>query len=468
VELKQNAHIHLIGICGTAMASLAGILKSMGYHISGSDQNVYPPMSTQLEKLGIPIQTGFKKENLNDRPDLVIVGNVISRTNEEAQALLASDIPYTSLPKAMGDFVIGDREAIVIAGTHGKTTTTSLMAWVSDSIGAKAGFLIGGIPVNYGFSFRASLDNRFIIEGDEYDTAFFDKVPKFIHYKPKHVILSSIEFDHADIYADLNAVKASFQKLLELIPEDGTLIYHADDDNIRSLLKYCRAKNQFSYGLENGDYQSVHREVLQGRNQFGVRFRGTQVADLALKVFGEHNTLNSLSVFAMAHVLHWPLNQVLQGMATFLGVKRRQELLGEPGGIAVIEDFAHHPTAVRLTMSSLRERFPGRRLLAVFEPRSATSRRKIFQKDYVEAFMGADLVFLASPFDQTKISEGERFSTDELAADLHAKKHHAVTAPSVALLLKKILAEAKSGDVICLMSNGGFEGIYQKLLSSLS
>jgi UDP-N-acetylmuramate: L-alanyl-gamma-D-glutamyl-meso-diaminopimelate ligase len=217
MKIKSGGHVHFIGICGTAMASLAGIMKSMGYKISGSDQNVYPPMSTQLEKLGIPIQQGFKKENLNDRPDLVIVGNVISKTNEEAQALLATDIPYTSLPKAMGEYVIGSRESIVIAGTHGKTTTTSLAAFVTDAVGLDAGFLIGGIPLNYNFSFRAPKGNYFVIEGDEYDTAFFDKVPKFIHYKPKHVILTSIEFDHADIYADLNAVKDAFKRLLELL-----------------------------------------------------------------------------------------------------------------------------------------------------------------------------------------------------------------------------------------------------------
>lgn len=467
MALNPGAHIHFIGICGTAMASLAGILKSLGYKITGSDQNVYPPMSTQLEKIGISIQVGFKKENLVPRPDLVIVGNVISKTNPEAEALLATDIPYTSLPKAMGEFAIGSRESIVIAGTHGKTTTTSMTAWVTDAVGLRAGFLIGGIPLNYNFSFRAPEGNHFVIEGDEYDTAFFDKVPKFIHYKPKHVILTSVEFDHADIYKDLDAVKDAFKRLLELIPKDGTLIYHADDKNIASLLKYCKADQQFSYGLNSGDYQPIDREVVQGRNQFGVGFKGQNVADLALKVFGEHNTLNALSVFALGHSLKWPLAKVLQGMATFQGVKRRQELLGEPNGIAVIEDFAHHPTAVRMTISCLKERYPGRRLLAVFEPRSATSRRKVFQKDYGDAFMTADRVFLAAPFDQSKIAEGERFSTEELAADLNKRSHHAISAPNVDALLKEITAEAKKNDVIVLMSNGGFDGIYQKLLKAL-
>jgi UDP-N-acetylmuramate: L-alanyl-gamma-D-glutamyl-meso-diaminopimelate ligase len=468
MNVKPGGHIHFIGICGTAMASLAGILKSMGFRISGSDQNVYPPMSTQLERLGITIQQGYKKENLNDRPDLVIVGNVISKGNEEAAALLASDIPYTSLPKALGEFVIGDRESIVVAGTHGKTTTTSLAAWVSDAVGLHAGFLIGGIPLNYNFSFRAPNGNFFVIEGDEYDTAFFDKVPKFIHYKPKHVILTSIEFDHADIYADLNAVKDAFRRLLELIPVDGTLIYNAEDENIKSLLKHCKAKRIFSYGMNAGDYRPMNRESIAGRNQFGVQFNGQNVADLALKVFGEHNTMNALSVFALGHALKWPLSNVLQGMASFQGVKRRQELLGEPGGVTVIEDFAHHPTAVRLTLASIRERFPKRRLIAVFEPRSATSRRKVFQKDYVEAFLGSDLAYFAAPFDQTKIAEGDRFSVEELVADIKSKKHHALAEPTVDALVKQILKEAKKDDVIILMSNGGFDGIYQKILSGLA
>lgn len=466
-KLKPGAHVHFIGICGTAMASLAGILKDQGYKVTGSDQNVYPPMSTQLEKLKIPVQIGFKKENLTPRPDLVIVGNVIPRTNPEAEALLATDIPYTSLPKAIGEFVINQRDSYVIAGTHGKTTTTSLMAFVTDRIGLNPGFLIGGIPLNYGLSFRAPAANAFVIEGDEYDTAFFDKVPKFIHYKPKHVILTSVEFDHADIYKDLDHVKSAFKTLLELIPADGTLIYHADDANIASLLKYCKAGTMLSYGDKKGDYRIEDREVVQGRNQFTVSRRGERIADLALKIFGEHNSLNALSVFAVADALQWPKSRVLQAMADFQGVKRRQELLGEVGGITVIEDFAHHPTAVDLTLKCMRERFPGRRVLAVFEPRSATSRRKVFQADYARAFSQADAVFVAQPFDQSKINEQDRFSTDQLIGDLRALKLHADSAPNVDGLVEKMGAYARPKDVILIMSNGGFDGIYQKMLSRL-
>jgi len=450
------------------MASLAGILKDLGYKVTGSDQNVYPPMSTQLENLKIPIMLGFKKENLQPKPDLVIVGNVVSKTNPEAEALLATDIPYTSLPKAIGEFVIADRESFVIAGTHGKTTTTSIMAWTAEAIGLNPGFLIGGIPLNYGQSFRAPQANTFVIEGDEYDTAFFDKVPKFTHYRPKHVILTSVEFDHADIYKDLDDVKKAFRTLMELIPADGTLVYHAEDRNIADLLKYCKAKNKISYGNARGDFHIADRQVVVGRNQFSVIKNGAATADLALKIFGEHNSLNALSVFAMADTLKWPRAKVLQALADFKGVKRRQELLGDVNGITVIEDFAHHPTAVDLTLKCMRERFPGRRLLAVFEPRSATSRRSVFQEDYYNAFMSSDVVFVAQPFDQSKIQEGDRFSTDRLIADLRKSGKMAETAADVPGLLSRMVEIAKPQDVILIMSNGGFDGIYQKLFKELN
>ncbi len=464
--LKSGAHIHLIGICGTAMASLAGILKDLGYKVTGSDQNVYPPMSTQLEALKIPIMLGFKRENLQPRPDLVIVGNVVSKSNPEAEALLATDIPYTSLPKAIGEFVIAERDSFVIAGTHGKTTTTSIMAWVSDQMKLGAGFLIGGIPLNYGQSFRAPKGGAFVIEGDEYDTAFFDKVPKFTHYRPKHVILTSVEFDHADIYKDLDDVKRAFKTLMELIPTDGTLVYNAEDANILSLLHHCKAR-KVGYGNTKGDYSISDRQVIVGRNQFSVIRGGQAIADLALKVFGEHNSLNALSVFALADTLGWSKPKVLQALADFRGVKRRQEVLGEVGGITVVEDFAHHPTAVDLTLKCMKERFPGRRVLAVFEPRSATSRRNVFQSDYARAFTSADAVFVAQPFDQSKINEEERFSTDQLIADLRKSGRIAETAADVPGLLARMTSVARPKDVILIMSNGGFDGIYQKLFKEL-
>ncbi|MGE3387137.1 MAG: UDP-N-acetylmuramate:L-alanyl-gamma-D-glutamyl-meso-diaminopimelate ligase [Bdellovibrionales bacterium] len=466
-KLKPGAHIHMMGICGTAMGSLAGILKSMGYKVSGSDQNVYPPMSTQLTGLGIHLQEGYRPENLQPRPDLVIVGNVISKTNPEAAALLQSDIPYTSLPKAMGEFVIGERQSMVIAGTHGKTTTTSMMAWVAETCEMSPGFLIGGIPENFSHSFRAPAANWFVIEGDEYDTAFFDKVPKFVHYRPRHVILTSIEFDHADIYADLQAVKDAFQALVELIPADGTLVACHDDDNVLDVITHAKCR-VVTYGLKGGDYRAVERAMLMNRSHFAVQKDGEKIADVALKVFGEHNTLNALAVYALVKTLGWPESKVLQGLASFSGVKRRQQFLGEPGGVAVIEDFAHHPTAVRMTIESIRERYPSRRVLAVFEPRSATSRRKVFQRDYVEAFSRADASFIAEAFDQSKIQEDERFSSDQLVQDLKKKGVNAHLGANVDQLVQQIRQTARKGDVLLIMSNGGFGGIYQKLLAALA
>ena len=467
-NLKPGATIHMMGICGTAMASLAGILKSMGYSVRGSDQNVYPPMSTQLADLKIPLMQGYRAENLEPRPDFVIVGNVISATNPEAKALLASDIPYLSLPKALGEFVIQDRQSVVIAGTHGKTTTTAMMSVLVEKQGLKPGFLIGGIPLNFGLSFQKPDGRWFVIEGDEYDTAFFDKVPKFIHYRPRHVILTSVEFDHADIYRDLEHVKDAFRMLLKLIPADGTLIYHAPDRNIQSILSETKCKNVFSYGESEGDFQIRDRDSVGGRNQFAVAFRGARVADVALKSFGIHNSLNALSAFAMAHALKWELSKTLQALAEFKGVKRRQEFLFEVQGRKVVEDFAHHPTAVELTLKSMREQYPGARILGVFEPRSATSRRNVFQQDYVRAFRGADLVFLAKPFDTAKIEASQRFSSDQLVQDLVSQGTPAFLGDSSDQLVAMIRQESRPGDVVLVMSNGGFDGIYGKLKSAFA
>ncbi len=466
MNLKPGDHVHLMGICGTAMASLAGILKDMGYRVTGSDQNVYPPMSTQLESLGIPIMEGYKKSNLEPKPDLVIVGNVISKHFEEAEALLASDIPYTSLPKAIGEFVIADRQSLVVAGTHGKTTTTSMCSWIAESCGYKPGFLIGGIPLNFSKSFKKPDANLFVIEGDEYDTAFFDKVPKFIHYRPSCAILTSIEFDHADIYKDIDEIKAAFIRLIELIPKEGVLVANGDDENIRSLIPKAKCR-VLTYGQGDVDYKALDRSSISGRNHFAVEFKGERIADIALKHFGQHNTLNALSAFAMAREMGWPTHKVLEGLASFKGVKRRQEILGEVSGVVVVEDFAHHPTAVDLTIACMREQFPGRRLIAVFEPRSATSRRKVFQTQFAEALAKADIAMLAMPFDQSKIPEAERFSAEEVKSTIEGLGGEIYLGNDANHLLELLLKKAKSNDVILVMSNGGFDGIYQKLLKGL-
>lgn len=467
LDLKKGAHIHLMGICGTAMASLAGLLKDLGYEVTGSDSNPYPPMSTQLEKLGIQIQKGYKAENLSSRPDFVIVGNVISANNEEAQELMRLQIPYTSLPKAMGEFIISDRESIVISGTHGKTTTTSLMTWTADQCGLNPGFLVGGIPKNYAQSFKVPEGKYFVIEGDEYDTAFFDKVPKFIHYKPRHVVLTSVEFDHADIYKDLDAVMAAFQRLMQLIPKEGTLIACADDENVMKLYPSCLATSKATYGIKNGMYKAKVISSTELGSKFEVYFHDRSLGVFEINMGGDYNILNATAVVAMADQLKWDFEKLRSAFKSFQGVKRRQEILGEPGGVLVIEDFAHHPTAVRETIRGIQARYPGRKFFSVFEPRSATSRRKVFQSEYLQAFSEAHEVILAKAFDQTKLDQADRFSSEELVDGLKAAGHSAVVLDSADSIVADITNRAKKGDAVLIMSNGGFDGIYQKLIKSL-
>lgn len=467
-SLKSGAHIHLLGICGTAMASLAGLLKDRGFKVSGSELNPYPPMSTQIESLGIEIMKPYKASNLNPRPDFVIVGNVISANNEEAQELVRLKIPYTSLPKAMGDVIIDQRESIVISGTHGKTTTTSLMAWVTSQLGLEPGFLIGGIAKNFSKSFQNPKGNYFVIEGDEYDTAYFDKVPKFIHYKPKHVLLTSVEFDHADIYADLADVKAAFAQLLKLIPQDGTLVYCAEDKNVCDLVQDSNYKGlKASYGIKQGDFRAEVLSVTEKFTRFKVTNGSEIIGEFESILSGDYNVLNALSVITLCVLKKFDIKKVQQAFTTFQGVKRRQEILGEPKGILVIEDFAHHPTAVRETLKGIRNKYQGRKVFAVFEPRSATSRRKVFQKDYAEAFKAADEVLIMQAFDQGKIDESNRFSSQELVSDIQKLGQKAQVFSSVDNIISDLKSNAHKGDLILIMSNGGFDGIYAKLMKEL-
>ncbi len=468
-NLTAGSRIHMMGICGTAMASLAGLLKDRGYQVTGSDSNPYPPMSTQIEAMGIKIQTPYKKENLNPKPDFIIVGNVISASNVEAQEMNHLQISYCSLPEAMGALIIAERKSFVISGTHGKTTTTSLLSWVAETCGQKPGFLIGGIPKNFAQSFRNPKADTFIIEGDEYDTAYFDKVPKFIHYKPQFVILTSVEFDHADIYKDFAAVKEAFFKLATLVPTEGSFIYWGDDPHVSEIAKKTSAKNCFSYGFnETNDYRVQVLEQIDGFTLFAVFFKNEKLGDFRTIMTGNYNILNATAVIAQAHVQQWDFSSVQKALSTFTGVKRRQEILGEPNGILVIEDFAHHPTAVKETVKGIQIRYSGRKVFSIFEPRSATSRRKIFQKDYVEAFSFADEIVLAEAFDLGKIAAEDRFSVAELVLDLEKIGKKAQSFQKADDIVHFLKTSAKRGDVILIMSNGGFDGIYQKLLTTLA
>jgi len=471
-DLKKGDHIHMMGICGTAMGSLAGIFNSMGFKVSGSDKNVYPPMSTQLKNLGISIMQDYKAENLKDNPDFVIVGNVISKHFEEAEELLKKEIPYTSLPQAIGEYVIANRHSIVLTGTHGKTTTTSMMTWIAECCDKAPGYLIGGVPENFDYSFRApEASDYFVIEGDEYDTAFFDKVPKFLHYRPKSLVITSLEFDHADIYDDLEHIKKGFIKLVAMVPEDGVIIYNSDDKNIQDVI--TRSKETIkaklvSYGEgAKSDYKIINRDVVSGRNQFSIEYKGKNCADIAIKLMGSHNAMNATAAFVVALENKWPEHKIMQALASFKGVKRRQQILGQPNDILVLEDFAHHPTAVKLTIEALKETYKDKKLWAVFEPRSATSRRSIFQEDYIEAFKKADVAIISKAFNQESLAEDNRLSSEKLCDDIKKSGTEASFCKTTDEIIKLLKTYAKPGDIIVLMSNGSFGGIYPELLKAL-
>lgn len=486
IELKPGAHVHFMGICGTAMASLAGLLHSRGFKVTGSDQNVYPPMSTQLESLGISIMNGYKRENLKIKPDLVIVGNVISKKYEEAQALLESEIPFTSLPQAMGSLVIENRHCIVVAGTHGKTTTTALNAFVADQLKLQPGFMIGGIPKNFGQSYRNAVGDWFVIEGDEYDTAFFDKVPKFIHYRPRSVILNSVEFDHADIYRDLEHVKEAFLMLLDLIPSGGVLVTCEDEETIRDLLSRRKSVLESrkiaikTFGLERGAYRASDIESVpvavtgstEIATRMGTRFTLHRPSGPSLKIeipmIGSYNVKNAMASIALWEHLGHSAESIAPILKGFAGVKRRQEVLGAPGGVTIIEDFAHHPTAVRETIKTVQTQYPKAHVFSVFEARSATSRRNVFQTEYADAFVDAKTqnLLLPPPFNLAGLPESERFSTDQLLTAIRSKGVDAKVLENVDAIVADLKQRAKPGDVVLVMSNGGFDGIYGKLLAA--
>ncbi len=462
-DLRPGAHIHIMGICGTAMGNFAGLLKSMGYKITGSDLNIYPPMSDVLKSLNIEVYEGYKKENLTPAPDFVVVGNVISRSMPEAEFLLASNIPYASFPESIGEMILKKTHSIAICGTHGKTTTTAMQAWIAESLMLHPGYLIGGVPKNLKSSFSGGNGDYFIIEGDEYDTAFFDKVPKFKHYHPKSAVLTSIEFDHADIYKDLDDVLEAFKILFEKLDPNGTLIYHAQDRNIKNLLSEIRSQSTISYGFENADFLIRNIDYSNDFTRWDVDYKN-KTFHLKTKMSGEHNVLNFTANFALSTSLGWDIPKVIKAIESFEGVKRRQEILGEIGEVLVIEDFAHHPTAVKMTLQGLKKKYNGRRLVGVFEPRSATSRRSIFQEDYFHAFhKNCDSVIVAEPY----LPSNSQFSSKILVNNLNAEGTHAVLSESYNTVVNDILINAKPKDVLVLMSNGGFGGIYDQVLEGL-
>jgi UDP-N-acetylmuramate: L-alanyl-gamma-D-glutamyl-meso-diaminopimelate ligase len=466
--LPENIHhIHLMGICGTAMGSLAGMLKEQGYHITGSDQAVYPPMSTFLAGLGIEVAPGYGPENLKPHPDLVIVGNVITEINAEAQELIGLNLPFLSLPQALAEFFLQDKVSLVITGTHGKTTTSSLLASILDQAGLAPSFMIGGILKGYERNYQLGRGPYFVIEGDEYDTAFFDKGPKFLHYRPRMAVLTSIEFDHADIYPDIKAIQQAFSRFLAILPTEGLLVAQGADPRIQEIIHQAPCTVD-TYGMErHWDWQLDELASLETGSRFNVYRRGTFWYRFDSPLVGRHNALNFLSLIPiLVHVGLEP-EEIAQGLAGFQGIHRRQEVRGVRAGVTVIDDFAHHPTAVRETIQAVRSQFQDRRLIAVFEPRTNTSRRHFFQKDYVSSFDGADLILIREAPNLDKIPEGERFSSHRLAEALVASGKQARFFPGTDEILEFLSHLIQGGDIILIMSNGGFDRIHERLLEML-
>ena len=449
------------------MGALAVMLKSLGHRVTGSDENVYPPMSTVLSEQQIPVFEGFSAANLDPRPDLVVIGNAVSRGNPEAEAVLDRKIRYASMPETLKSFFLWDRTPVVVAGTHGKTTTTAMLAWVLTEAGLDPSFIVGGVPIGWQTGARLGSGDLFILEGDEYDSAFFDKRAKFLHYLPDTVIINNIEFDHADIYDSIDEIALSFRRLVNIIPGNGLLIGPVDDDRVRTLTShaYCAVH---TLGLSSGARWSARNVSIDSDGtSFDLYEQDEHRARLSTSQLGDHNVRNALAVVAAARHYGVPWPDLARGLASFPGVKRRLEVRGEVHGITVYDDFAHHPTAVEATLAALRKAAPGRRTWAVFEPRSATTIRRNFQDAYTTAFDQADHVLIAPVYLPGKAPAGNRFSVEELVAGLRERGVDAEASGSVEQIVSRLAGQAVPGDRIVFMSNGGFGGIHEKTLNRL-
>jgi UDP-N-acetylmuramate: L-alanyl-gamma-D-glutamyl-meso-diaminopimelate ligase len=472
--MAENKHIHLIGICGTAMASLAGMLKQKGFQVTGSDAAAYPPMSDFLNDLGIPVAQPFHVKNLEPRPDLVVIGNAISRGNVELEYVLDQRIPFCSLPQLLHDEFLKGKEVLVVAGTHGKTTTTSMLAWIFHSAGLEPSFLIGGIAENVGSSFRLGTGKYFILEGDEYDTAFFDKGPKFLHYFPDAIILTSVEFDHADIYKDLDAVETAFRRLVNLIPRRGRIIAfdgvageHTDSPSLeRCLAKAFCPVERYGAGAA-ANWKVTNLRLDPGRTAWNVEHNGERWAEFEFALAGEYNVWNATAAAAMASSCGIPTDKIAAALKSFKSVKRRLEVKAQVHGITVIDDFAHHPTAIAGTLKALRARYPGSRLWAVLEPRSNTLRRRVLQSDLAHSLAQADQIVVANVFRSEAVPENERLELPALASEIQQNGRPARLLADADAIVQTIAPELRSGDVVAILSNGGFGGIYEKLPARL-
>jgi UDP-N-acetylmuramate: L-alanyl-gamma-D-glutamyl-meso-diaminopimelate ligase len=461
--------IHLIGVCGTAMATLAALLKHRGHEVSGSDEHVYPPMSDFLAAERITVLEGYRPEHVDDVPDLVVVGNAISRGNAELEAVLDRGIRYASMAETIREQWLWDAQSIVIAGTHGKTTTTALTGWLLTAAGADPMVLIGGIAGNFGTdgaSYRIGAGKAFVIEGDEYDSAYFDKTAKFLKYLPDIAVINNIEFDHADIYSNIDEVRLAFRRLVNLVPKSGLTLIGIDSPDAAALVPHARSRVATFSLSRDADWRATGIVVEQG-TRFRVTHGTEDLGEFRMPLLGEHNVRNALVAIAIGVDLGLDVERLRNGLADFKGVKRRLEVVGEARGITIYDDFAHHPTAVDETLKAVRRASPDKRIWAVFEPRSASSCRSVFQEDFARAFAGADQVVIATVA-KSNIPPDQRLSESKLVADLAARKVSARHLPDVDAIVRAVAGEAHEGDLIVVMSNGGFGGIHRKLLAAIT
>jgi len=461
--MKQEIrHVHFIGICGTAMGAVAAAMRAQGYTVTGSDAAVYPPMSTFLESKGIKLSEGYKPENIPADADLIVVGNAISRGNAEVESVLNRKLYYLSLPETLKQFFLRGKHNLVVSGTHGKTTTTSLLTWILQSAGLNPAYMIGGIARNLGQGSSLHDSKYVVIEGDEYDTAFFDKRSKFLHYLPELVIVNNIEFDHADIFDDLDAIKLSFKRMLNIVPSEGMVLINGDDQNCIDVARDCRAQL-----VEVGFSPNASRHIGDvSYDPHGSSFKllGTR---FTIQAVGEYNVRNAAMAISAAHFYGVPLDAIAKAVASFEGVKRRQEVRGEVRGVTVIDDFGHHPTAIRETLRGLRHQYPGRRLWAIFEPRSNTTRRAVFQHELPAALAEADGAILSQVARMDQLAEDNRLNPEQVVKDIAAAGKPAFYEADVTAIIARLKPLVKERDVIVILSNGGFGGIHERLLKEL-
>ncbi|MGH9687431.1 MAG: UDP-N-acetylmuramate:L-alanyl-gamma-D-glutamyl-meso-diaminopimelate ligase [Candidatus Acidiferrales bacterium] len=461
-------HVHLLGIGGAAMAPVAGMLKERGFHVTGTDAHVYPPASTLLRSLGITWNEGYREENLAPVPDLAVIGNAISRGNPELERILEEKIPYCSMPQLLEDYFLPGHTSVVIAGTHGKTTTTAMIAWIFHTAGRRPDFLVGGVAPNFGDrSYGLGGGDEFIIEGDEYDTAFFDKAPKFLHYHPDELILTSLEYDHADIYPDLASIALQFRRLVNLVPRGGRILFWGESRELKEAVAkaFCRVE---TFGLTaDCDWFAGDIAWQDSATVFRVAYRSREIGKFQIPMAGRHNVMDALASIALAHGRGIGREAIQRALATFESVRKRMEIKGDVDGVVVVEDFAHHPTAIRLTLEAARTRWPGRKIWAAVEPRSNTMRRKVFQDALPESLALADAIFFGPVSRAQMLGEDERLSPESIAASLSALGRDSRAFESAEKIAEHLASNAASGDLVLVMSNGGFDGLTAKLLEKL-